>query len=213
MAEAHERPTKNAAERVAAIVEAAEHAAEDLRTTAEHRANERIAEAQRAADNRVAAAETEAREILAAAREEAAQLRTSAQADAQRTLEEARSERLQLEAAAADVRTAAEQEAARIREAAEETASETRRAAQDDARGLVGQARAITRDVLADGSELSDELHQLSDSLRSNAELLLRDVRLAHARLTAQVDQATGGEGRRDDPGGDFDIPEFMPRR
>jgi cell division septum initiation protein DivIVA len=133
-------------------------------------------------------------------------------------LDEARSERLQFEAAAAEVRAAATEEANRLRERAEEDAEQLRRNAREDARDLVGQARAVTRDVLTEGTELGDELHQLSDSLRSNAELLLRDVRLAHARLTAQLDQANGGEeGRRDEPGGggggDFDVPEFLPRR
>ena len=61
-----------ASAKVAAIVEAAERAAEDLRLKTEEKVRERIAEADRAADLRVEAAEAEAREILDAARREAA---------------------------------------------------------------------------------------------------------------------------------------------
>src|SRR3954454_9803144 len=105
MSDAQERAHQLATDRIAAIIDAAEQDAEDLRMQAEHRASERIAEGQRAADNRVEDAHVEAREILAAAREEPATLRTPAQEDAQRVLDEARSERLQMEAAAAQVRT------------------------------------------------------------------------------------------------------------
>ena len=67
---------------------------------------------------------------------------------------------------------------------------------------------------------LSRNLRELSVSLRNNAERLLRDVRLAHGGMTARLDQASpdGGTGgaersRRDDePGGDLDVPEFIPR-
>jgi hypothetical protein len=55
--------------------------------------------------------------------------------------------------------------------------------------------------------------------LRTNAERLLRDVRLAHGSMTARLDQAgpPGGLGpassRRglDEPDEDLDVPEFIP--
>src|SRR5205823_12769254 len=96
-------------------------------------------------------------------------------------------------------------------------------------------AHGAARDVLTEGSELSGNLSDLSDSVRRNAERLLKDVKLAHARLTAELDQATpnGGPGgtsaaapapatarppRRRERGAppdrrdtDFDIPEFLP--
>ena len=84
---------------------------------------------------------------------------------------------------------------------------------------------------MRDGGELSDHLRQLSDSLRTNAERLLRDIRLAHGTLTARLDQVDTGtpevraartsssaarSGRsptEPPPDGDFSIPEFIPRR
>ena len=44
---------------------------------------------------------------------------------------------------------------------------------------------------MREGTDLSGNLSELSASLRKNAERLLRDVHLAHARLTANLDQAT----------------------
>jgi hypothetical protein len=83
--------------------------------------------------------------------------------------------------------------------------------------------------VVRDGTEVSRNLRDLSASMRANAERLLRDVRLAHGSMTARLDQAapgaaSSGETRRasglphsrraahDEPDGDLDVPEFMPR-
>jgi hypothetical protein len=78
-----------------------------------------------------------------------------------------------------------------------------------------------------DGTEVSQNLRDLSASMRSNAERLLRDVRLTHGSMTARLDQAVAGaasESRRgnplarsrrladDDPDSDLDMPELMPR-
>ena len=81
----------DAAAQVAAIVQAAEQAAEQMRIQAEQRANERIAEANRAAEYRVQAAEAEALEILANAEEQADQIRAKARDEAHATTAEARS--------------------------------------------------------------------------------------------------------------------------
>jgi OpgC protein len=148
MTEPQQRATQIASERVAAIVEAAEQAAEDLRAETERRAREHIAEADRASTNRVEAAEAEARDLVNQAREQAVELRSTAQADAQRALEEARAERLQLEETIQQVRTAAEEEARRIRERAEAELAEARRVAQESARELVTEARDAAREVL-----------------------------------------------------------------
>jgi hypothetical protein len=50
---------------------------------------------------------------------------------------------------------------------------------------------------------------------------LLRDIRLAHAAMTARLDQVSPGAPVESDPrprrgsaaGGDLDVPEFMPGR
>jgi cell division septum initiation protein DivIVA len=157
-----------ASARVAEIVDAAEHAAEQLRAQGERKMQERIAEGNRAAENRVKAAEAEALEVLSAAQDEADKVRESA---------------------------------------------------REDACDIIGEARAIAREVLRDGTELSGNLRELSDSLRANAELLLRDVRLAHAEMTARLDQSgiPSGEdlrvSRGPAPTSDLDVPEFHPGR
>src|ERR671938_1520395 len=67
------------AARVAAILTAAEEAAERIRLDAEAKMQARIAEGDRAAENRVRAAEKEAQEIVAAARAEADSIRGEAE--------------------------------------------------------------------------------------------------------------------------------------
>jgi vacuolar-type H+-ATPase subunit H len=221
-----------ASAKVAAIVEAAERAAEDLRLRTEERVRERIAEADRAADLRVAAAEAEAREIVDAARREGEELVEQARRDVQGVHDEA-----------ARARTDAEAEAARVHAEVEAYAKDARQAARDDARAILAEAQAAARGVLTDGTELSGHLNELSDSLRRNAERLLNDVKLAHARLTADLDQATPAgvdaepRASRTDPApgfasspareprpprrgatrsrgdDDFEIPEFLPGR
>ncbi|HXP99062.1 MAG TPA: hypothetical protein VN845_03240, partial [Solirubrobacteraceae bacterium] len=116
---------------------------------------------------------------------------------------------------------------------AQEQANEMRAKAQADAREIVSEARTTAHEVLRDGSEVSQNLSDLSTSLRNNAERLLRDVRLTHGSMTARLDQAAPGgtpagtsaaERRRGealprarrstshDPDTDLDVPEFIPR-
>jgi hypothetical protein len=90
----------------------------------------------------------------------------------------------------------------------------------------VGEAHVVAREVLRQGTELSRNLRELSASLRTNAERLLRDVRLAHGGMTARLDQAAPVAGERrsrgeppnaprraaNEPDEDLDVPEFMPR-
>jgi cell division septum initiation protein DivIVA len=210
-----------ASSKVAAIVEAAERAAEDLRLKTEERVRQRIAEADRAADLRVEAAEAEAREIVDQARRDAEALISQARVDVQGVHDEA-----------ARTRSDAEAEALQMRAELETYAKDARQAARDDARAIVGEAQNAARGVLSDGTELSGHLQELSDSLHRNAERLLNDVKLAHARLTADLDQAgpaagvdsapsvtrrapepTRGPGSRPGPDDDFEVPEFLPGR
>lgn len=176
--------TASTARHVEQIVQAAEHAAEQLRAEAEQRAAARIAEAERAAQLRIRAADEEADEVRSEAFAAAEGLRNEA-ADA---------------------------------------ALEARQQAQARARALIAEARAVAREVLREGETLSGHLRELSDSLRVNAERLLRDVRDAHSELSARLDRADPDRGAapaRDDgraaagasAAAEPDVPEFIPRR
>jgi hypothetical protein len=200
----------DAAQRVAQIVEATEQAVEQMRADAEARARERIAEADRAAAYRVQAAEDEAAEVLAAARAEAARLT----AEAQELRRLAESEQAAL---IAEGRRLAEVEAEQVRA----NAAQLLERAREEARATTSDARTAAREVLADGGELSTDLRDLSSSLRSNAERLLRDIKLVHASMTTRLDQASPGRAVESDPrprrssagGEELDVPEFMPGR
>jgi cell division septum initiation protein DivIVA len=230
-----------ASSKVAAIVESAERAAEDLRLKTEEKVRERIAEAARAADLRVEAAEAEAREIVDAARREAAAVEAEAREGVRLIHERATQARSEAEARKATAVAEAGEEALRVRAAADAYAEETQQDAKRAAREIIAEAHAAARDVLHDGTTLSGHLQELSDSLHRNAERLLNDVKLAHARLTADLDQAAPAGGidsaprasRGDDssaisPGfasrptpvagrkrgdDDFEVPEFVPGR
>jgi vacuolar-type H+-ATPase subunit H len=184
------------AARVAAILTAAEEAAARIRAEAEERMQARIAEGDRAAVNRVRAAEEEAAEILAAARAEADKVRGEAEGRALETI-------------------------ARAEDQASKSVDEARQRAGD----LLRDAGAVAREVKAEGTELTAHLRELSDSLRTNANRLLRDILDAHAALTAELDQVGGGpsaerprNGGAERPprpriDGDLDVPEFVPGR
>jgi vacuolar-type H+-ATPase subunit H len=223
-----------ASAKVAAIVEAAERAAEDLRLKTEERVRERIAEADRAADLRIEAAEAEARELVDAARREAAALQADAREAVRQIHERAAQVREEAERRKTEAVAEAEKDAARVRADAEGYADEVKRNAKNDARGIIQEAHDAAAGVLHDGTQLSGHLQELSDSLRRNAERLLNDVKLAHARLTADLDQAAPAgptepaprasrgtrpktDGAAPAPGprgdGDFDVPEFVPGR
>jgi hypothetical protein len=230
-----------ASSKVAAIVEAAERAAEDLRLKTEEKVRARIAEADRAADLRVEAAEAEARELVDAARREAAALEAEAREGVRLIHERAAQARSEAEARKVAAVAEAGEEALRVRAAADAYAEETQQDAKRAAREIIAEAHGAARDVLHDGTTLSGHLQELSDSLHRNAERLLNDVKLAHARLTADLDQAAPGGGIDSAPrasrgdgsasvspgfaskpapaigrkGGDdgFEIPEFLPGR
>jgi hypothetical protein len=221
-----------ASAKVAAIVEAAERAAEDLRLKTEEKARERIAEADRAADLRVEAAEAEARELVDGARRQAAAVEAEAKEGVRLIHERAAQVRDDAERRKVTAVQEAQDEAARVRADADAYAEEAKRNAKSDARDIIAEAHDAARGVLHDGSMLSGHLQELSDSLHRNAERLLNDVKLAHARLTADLDQAApagpadpaprASRGPAADappapprrgPDGDFEVPEFVPGR
>lgn len=176
-------------------------------------------------DQDLARATSRVGEILAAAEQAAEGLRQ----DAERRLRErvaegdraAQNRIAAAEAEALEIMANAQDEAQRIRDEAEAFAKQTRDAARVEARQIVNEASGSAREVLRDGTELSGNLRELSDSLRTNAELLLRDVRLAHAEMTARLDQLSPAETEsaklqaaaaalNDDT---LDVPEFHPGR
>jgi vacuolar-type H+-ATPase subunit H len=207
------RPHLEASRRVAQIMRAAEDAAHELRMEAERRADARIAEAARGAENRVAAAEEEATEIVAAAQHKAAVLHDTAESDAARIREDAQRE-------ATRVLEEARQQADEVQRIAEVFAVQTRESADTESRKQIARAREVAADVLEDGTEMTHNLRQLSDSLRKNAETLLLDVTRAHRALVARLDDAGIDEPQGTaDPAaatGEIDIgvvPEFIPTR
>ena len=112
--------------------------------------------------------------------------------------------------------TAAEAEALEVLSAAQDEVERLRESAREDARDIIAEARGVAREVLRDGTELSGNLRELSDSLRANAELLLRDVRMAHAQMNARLDQAAPDTPPADRPSAlaaELDVPEFHPGR
>jgi cell division septum initiation protein DivIVA len=148
-------------------------------------------------------------EILAAAEQAAEEMRLEAEQRLRDRIAEG-------DRAAANRVQAAEAEALEILAAAQEQADKLVDDARRQARDIIGEAGAKSREVLRDGTELSGHLRELSASLRSNAELLLRDVRDAHAEMTARLDQAAPADTRPAASSADlddFDVPEFHPGR
>lgn len=80
-------------------------------------------------------------------------------------------------------------EAQRIRNEAKADAARIRAEAEEHARGLVLDARASADGVRAEGMELVSNLREMSDVLRSNADLLLRDIQAIHARMIGELER------------------------
>ena len=105
--------------------------------------------------------------------------------------------------------------------------------AKAQSREILGEARVAAADVRSEGLELVQNLREMGDSLRSNAELLLRDIQAIHSSMVAKLDRVDGGASRiavprtteRESPtrrrareaeldgpiDGELDIPEFIP--
>ncbi len=122
-----------------------------------------------------------------AARREAAALEAEAREGVRLIHERATQARSEAEARKAAAVAEAGEEALRVRAAADAYAEETQADAKRAAREIIAEAHGAARDVLHDGTTLSGHLQELSDSLHRNAERLLNDVKLAHARLTADL--------------------------
>jgi vacuolar-type H+-ATPase subunit H len=217
-----------AADRVASILTAAEAAAERLRTDAEARVRSRIAEGDRAAGYRVQAAEEEAAEILASAKTEAERLLREGRTRDEEAKTTATSEALMIIGNA-------QQSAEETLASAAQTAARHRQEAETYTRDLLSEARITAQEVRSEGLELVANLRQMGDSLRANAERILRDVQGVHSQMVARIDRvqarSTGGssESRRprsdgsgtgargafdiDSAGEIPDVPEFIPRR
>lgn len=235
------RASRSAADQVASILTAAEAAADQLRAEAETRVRERVAEGDRAADYRIHAAEQEAAEILAAARAEADQLLARARERDEQSRSNAASEALALittaQQQATDALAEASQRAAAVLAEANERAAVTRREAETHSRELLSEARLVAEQVRGEGLELVSNFRQMGDSLRANAERLLRDVQGIHTSMVRRLEQAgpagarANGAGRGDgerprqlegvrgrrrfDPAtrsDALDVPEFIPR-
>jgi vacuolar-type H+-ATPase subunit H len=175
---------------VATIIQAAEDAAHAIHAEAEEQVNRRIAEGERAAQYRVQAAEEEAAELVTTAQDEATRLLRDSQAEFEQAKTTATSEALTILA------NAQEQADATFKQAAE-AAEASRRDSENRSRELLLDAHAAADGVRAEGLELVANLRQMGDSLRSNAERLLRDVQLIHARMVATLDQAGGASAQR----------------
>jgi hypothetical protein len=206
-----------AARQVASIVGAAEQSAERMRVQAEERVRSRIAEGERAAQNRITAAEEEATDIVKWAQEEAARLREAGRVDAEQAVADATGEALtivaraqetadRLRAEAEQAKTAATGEALTIVAKAQETAETAvktgtadavKKSEETEARAgdLLRDARTVASDVRTEGMEVVGNLRELGDSLRSNAERLLRDVQGVHSHLMAQIERADAKSG------------------
>jgi hypothetical protein len=203
-----------AAHQVALIVSAAERAAEQLRLDTEERVRSRIAEGERAAQYRVKAADEEAIEIIQSANDEATRARQAARDAAEQAKTAATSEAV---AIVAQARQRAEEaiaqamaEAAKDRSEAEEQSRALLRTAEEHLR----EAHTAAADVRTEGIALVGHLHQMGDSLRANAELLLRDVKNIHAQMVAQLDRAQEGMSRTHTPRGrERDGPSRSPER
>ena len=170
-------------------------------------------------ENEVAQASARVADIVAAAERAADQLYDQAEKRMRERIAEGdRAAANRVEAAeneALEILANAQEQAARIVREAQQRADEMRDAARRDAREIIGEASATARDVLHDGTELSGHLRELSDSLRTNAELLLRDVRGAHAEMNARLDQVLPDASTSPAPPAidALDVPEFHPGR
>ncbi|HEY5428679.1 MAG TPA: hypothetical protein VIK04_06130 [Solirubrobacteraceae bacterium] len=217
-----------AADRVASILSAAEATAERLRVDAEGRVRDRIAEGDRAADYRVQAAEEEAAEILAGARSEAERVLREAHDRDEESKTTVTSEALTIIAKA-------QENADETLAKATQIASRHRQEAETYTRDLLSEARLTAQEVRTEGLELAANLRQMGESLRANAERILRDVQGVHGQMVARIDRVEGrrapasSESRRARSGrsrggareavsvegddGIPDVPEFIPRR
>jgi hypothetical protein len=210
----HPRPGPSAADRVAAIISAAEDTAAEVLRDTETRMKARIAEGERAAQFRIVAAEDEAQELVAIAQSEADRLAREGRERDEAARTKATNEALEIMARA-------QQDADAALSAATATAARLRSEAERESRERLRQARAAADAAHTEGLELVDNLRAMGDSLRSNADRLLRDVRSLHGQMIARIEVAEGDqpvdgvpdEARSPRRNADIDVPEFIPPR
>jgi hypothetical protein len=156
-------------------------------------------------------------DIVAAAEHAATELREEAERrSADRIAEADRAAEMRVQAA--------DDEAALVREEAARYDREEHHKAATSARVLLAEARTAAREVLHDGQEITGHLCELADSLRANAERLLRDIREVHEELVSRLDRADPSNWPGSDPGQppppapapverapELDVPEFIP--
>ena len=116
------------------------------------------------------------------------------------------------------------EQVARTKAETEKQANEALAKARTEAREITSEAHVVAHEVLTEGTEISHNLDELSQSLHTNAERLLRGVRLAHGGMTARLDQVVpdtaptakrGEKGKRQPDNGssdELDVPEFLPK-
>ncbi len=114
-------------------------------------------------------------------RGELAREKAAADAELKKIRDEAQGER-------ARILAGVEEEAAALRAEVEREVKERRDEAVKRAREVVSNARMAASEVLEEGTELGQNLGQLANSMRSNAERILRDTQQAHRALIARLD-------------------------
>ncbi len=184
----------------------------------------------------VAAAEAAAERIRRQAEEEAEEIVATARAQSERRQRDLVEE-------AEQRKTAAFSEALVIVADAEKTGDQMLAEAAEDAREMMAEARKTADEVRNEGFELAAHLRQMGDSLRLNADRLLRDVQRIHSQMVSRIERPLGasprprgGDGARardqhssprddgqrgsgrpatpfDAPSDPVDVPEFIPRR
>ena len=85
----------------------------------------------------------------------------------------------------------------------------------------MNNARTTANEIRTDGLEIVSNLREMGDSLRANAQRLLRDVQEIHSRMMAAIDQKEAELGLEPAPrarrstrsaeGEPLDVPEFIP--
>jgi hypothetical protein len=177
------------------------------------------------ADRELAHASVRVQEILAAAEQAAEEMRLQAERRMESRIAEggrAAANRMQAaEAEALEILAGAQEQADKLLQQAKEAGRRDPRHRPAGRPRHRRRGQRAAREVLRDGTEMSGHLRELSDSLRTNAELLLRDVRLAHAEMTARLDQVSvPPPSSSADPASSrtsaidaLDVPEFHPGR
>jgi len=204
---------------------AAEQEAEELLRSAREEASEMVRTASEAAAEMVRTAREQTDRVRETGGEEADRRHQESTRDARDVVARAHAEgdRIQMEAAEAKRKADEEAEAvlSQAREHAERTTAEageaseqTRAEADERTRALLKETRRIAGEVKHDGLQVISDMREMSDSLRANAERLLRDVQAVHANMVRQIERieserrspigegrVAAGRGRRERPG------------